>query len=274
MMCGKMINTAGRMVPCGQCMPCRINKKRFWTGRLLLEQLHTPNSSSFVTLTYEKEPEGRNLVPNDLQNYLQRLRQKTGIGQIRFFAVGEYGENLGRPHYHAAIFGVDPGSFEKQLIDTWYSLEGDVKVPLGYVHLGDLNEKTMRYIVGYTTKKLTTPGDSRLDGRNPEFARMSKNPPLGAAGVIHIRSLLQTKAGCTALAQNEDVPSSYRVFGKEYPLGKYWRDWLRKELGITNPPVNSDWQIDYEEFTRAQEKANKIAVKLWRRKDRGAKGII
>lgn len=257
MMCGKMIEIAGRMVPCGQCMPCRINHKRMWTGRLLLELAHTPVTSTFLTLTYSTEPEGRNLVKDDAQAFLNRLRHRSGIGAVRYFMVGEYGSKTERPHYHAAIFGVPPENYQKIFEETW---------GMGFVHTGLLEQKSAAYICGYCTKKMTQKDDDRLDGRNPEFSTMSKRPPLGAAGMIHIRNLLLGRQGCAALANHQDVPGTFRIMGKQYPVGRYWTQWLRKEVGITNPPINSTWDLDYEAFTRDQEKANKMATKLWARK--------
>lgn len=259
MMCGKMIEANGRMVPCGQCMPCRINLKRMWTGRILLEQAHTPNDSSFVTLTYDEDnlPDNRTLVKKDAQMFMDRLRKRTGVGRVRYFLVGEYGDKTWRPHYHVALFGVPPDPYEDLIQECW---------KVGYIHIGLVEKRSAAYVANYCTKKMTKGDDSRLRGREPEFALMSKNPPLGAAGVRHIFDLLHTKAGCAALKEYQDVPNSFRVFGKEYPLGQYWVAYLRQELGVTNPPVNSTWNLDYETFTRKQEQAEKVAIKLWARK--------
>ncbi len=252
-----MIEVSGRVVPCGQCMPCRINKQRFWTGRILLEAAHCPCTSSFLTLTYEKEPEGRNLVQDHTYDYYNLIRTKSGIGAVRFFTVGEYGDKTGRPHYHMALFNVPPENFQKQLTEAW---------PHGFVQVGTLEQASAAYISKYCTKKMTAIDDLRLDGRSPEFARMSKRPPLGAAGITHIGRMLETRAGHNAIAQAQDVPSSFRIMGKSYPIGIYWRNKLREDLGITNPPVNSIWDMDYEAFTREQEKANKVSIKLWQNK--------
>ena len=257
MKCGGMISVSGRVVPCGQCMACRINHKRLIMGRIVLEQAHTPTPSSFVTLTYEKEPEGGTLVPADLMGYLDRIRHRSGIGHVRYMAVGEYGDDTWRPHYHVILFGVPYWGFDKHIRECWKD---------GFVKTADLNYSRAAYIAAYCTKKMTSKEDSRLDGREPEFSRMSRNPPLGAAGINHIERLLQTKAGCTALGMHEDIPSTFRIQGKEFPLGRYWRNKLRERFGITNPPVNSEWQLDYEQFTKEQERAEKISIRLWRQK--------
>ena len=53
MLCSSPITVTGLgVVGCGQCIPCRINKRREWVGRLTLEAgLYTDNA--FLTLTYD-----------------------------------------------------------------------------------------------------------------------------------------------------------------------------------------------------------------------------
>ena len=90
---------------CGQCLPCRVNKRRLWSNRIMLESMcHEDNA--FVTLTYNEDnlPEKGNLVPKHLKDWQKRLRYHANI-DLRFFSVGEYGDQTKRPHYHAAIFG-------------------------------------------------------------------------------------------------------------------------------------------------------------------------
>lgn len=60
---------------CGQCNPCRINRRRLWTHRIMLESLKH-GDSSFVTLTYETLPSDGSLVPKDLQNFMKYLRMR------------------------------------------------------------------------------------------------------------------------------------------------------------------------------------------------------
>ncbi len=87
---------------CGQCMPCRITRKREWETRLNLEW-QTWKMGAFVTLTYKPEelPEAEkfkngNLKKKDLQDFMKRFRRsyerKYGKRKIRYFGVGEYGE--------------------------------------------------------------------------------------------------------------------------------------------------------------------------------------
>lgn len=44
------------LIPCGQCIGCRIQKKQDWATRIEMEaKTHPPESIWFVTLTYDDE---------------------------------------------------------------------------------------------------------------------------------------------------------------------------------------------------------------------------
>lgn len=253
------------VVPCGRCMPCRITKRSQWAGRILLEAKYSTEPSSFITLTYNDDhlPKLGHLHKPDLVGFTNRIRHRSGMGHFRFFAIGEYGSETQRPHYHLAIFNTDPAAWEGRFTDCWKTDEG----PIGHVHVGLIEKKSAEYITGYCLKKLTTMGDPRLDGKPPEFATMSKRPPLGYQGVNHIRDLLYTRTGAAGLAKRGDVPSSFRMDGKNYPLGEYWKNYLREEFNILKPS-QEDWTIDYEQTKREQRQATKQAEKLWRNKDK------
>lgn len=219
------VSSAGRIFGCGQCMPCRFNKRRIWSHRIMLEAGQYKDNT-FVTLSYSDDslPAGGNVVPKDLQDWLKRLRRAFAPDRLRFFAVGEYGDESLRPHYHAALFnfpnciyGQSQYSARRDRCCTWCNLVADTWKK-GNVFLGTLESSSASYISGYVTKKLTTAGDPRLDGRHPEFARMSLRPGIGGDAVWEIADVvlqydLDKKEG--------DVPSSLRHGGKELPLGRY-----------------------------------------------------
>lgn len=261
MKCAHPIVATERVVPCGQCMPCRINHKRMWTGRILLEAAHSPNTSTFLTMTYndEHKPKNGSLVPSHLLRYINRLRDKSSLGHFRYFAVGEYGDKTQRPHYHMAIFNCPPLLWESKFNAAWHE-DG---ASMGFTQAGEITKESAGYIAGYTTKKMTKKDDDRLDGRLPEFARMSKFPPIGAAGMNHIYDLMMTRSGAAALADKEDVPSSFQMGGKTYPLGSYWKNWLRKKCNITEPRIQHAWELPYDEYMRELEHGQKASTKLW-----------
>lgn len=223
----------GQAYGCGQCLPCRINKKREWTHRILLEaQLHADNA--FVTLTYADEnvPAKGSLEPKHLQDWLKRFRKSIEPTKIRYFAVGEYGDESQRPHYHVALFGFPTCAYGQS--QNWRlrccSVCAMVSESwgLGKVFLGTLEPHSAQYVAGYTTKKLTSRDDIRLNGRHPEFARMSLKPGIGRDFLWDAASTLMS---FNLETSQVDVPSTLRHGKKELPLGRYLTRELRKMVG-------------------------------------------
>lgn len=222
---------------CGQCLSCRINKKRVWTHRIMLESnLHTDNA--FVTLTYSDDnlPEHGSLVPRHVQLWLKALRKSTQPARFRFFCVGEYGDRTQRPHYHVALFGFPAchrGRTDHRRIDccppcnliraTWKH---------GGIDVGRLEPESAAYVAGYVTKKLTNKEDpyvaEQLGDRHPEFARMSNRPGIGADFMHEVASTLLEHDLDTVL---EDVPLTLSHGKRVLPLGTYLRKKLRKAIG-------------------------------------------
>lgn len=192
--------------------------------------------SAFCTFTYSDEhlPEGATLVPRDLTLMWKRMR-KAGR-EVRYFVAGEYGDETQRPHYHAAIFG-QPGCLNgrtnhrlrvcctrcTELQNFW---------GLGGIDLAELSMESAGYIAGYVVKKMTSKYDERLNGRHPEFARMSRKPGLGAPAIRAIADVV-VRQGTKLLNETGDVP--VKLFGakaKSIPLGRYLRRKLREEVGF------------------------------------------
>lgn len=236
---------------CGQCLPCRINRRRLWTHRLFLESCKHAESS-FVTLTYrpEKLPDGGTLVPDHMRDFLKRLRFHVDPIKIRYFYVGEYGDISGRPHYHMALFGLGP-SF--QGIDKLWTH--------GFTYSGDLTMDSAQYIAGYVTKKMTSKADPRLKGRYPEFARMSLKPGIGALAIPDLRATLETEKGAYLMESYDDVPPILKHHNKKHPLGRYLTSKLREAYGFkeTKTPESILWKKEIEmhcmyEEAKASEK--------------------
>lgn len=182
--------------------------------------------SCFVTLTYADEnlPSGASLSPRDAQLFLKRLRKRLGSARpVRFYLVGEYGDLTQRPHYHLALFGVSELE-HSLLLEAW---------GLGHVQVGTLTLESAQYIAGYVTKKMTAPGDPRLKGRYPEFARMSRRGGgIGLGAIPQIAEALNSRPGAAFISSTLDVPSSLTHGTKSYPLGRYLRRQLREEMGF------------------------------------------
>lgn len=265
MLCKKMVQSKGVVHPCGQCTFCRINSKREWIARLLLEAACHP-VNQFWTLTYEQESlptilapqaangrepdvyeeksiggdEGRQglssgqpripgpvsraeldavklqpgtLFKPDLARFFKRIRKN--YGQFRYFAVGEYGERLGRPHYHVLAFGL--ALSPQSLRETW---------KMGHVHIGDVESASINYCVEYSLK--SEKSQELIDLRRiPEFSVMSTNPGIGAYALGEIRQAIFKSE---PLPTGElIIPDTFRVGGKEYPIPRYLRQILMNE---------------------------------------------
>lgn len=269
---------------CGQCMSCRINKSRMWSNRLMLESLAHENNT-FVTLTYRDEElhdisevwDGlRPVVGNleyekDAQKWLKRIRKR--VGSFRYFIVGEYGGKTGRPHYHAALFGLPNCVYGKSRVDSKGRPMGTLCCgscriiaetwPVGHVYLGELNYDSAAYIAKYVTKKWTKEDSwnrEKLMGRNPELVRMSLNPGIGATAIkLLINSSVHTRAGKYVVG-SIDAPVVLRNAGKMLPLGRYLRGKWREALGRDKKTPDSVMGQYLEEMQAlySEEKSKKI----------------
>lgn len=261
MLCKSMVESRGIVHPCGQCLFCRINKKREWIARLLLEAASHPNNQ-FWTLTYEDESlpcqhaPGEPRMPNpnsvrydarckqisgialqpgtlfkpDLERFFKRYRKNHGA--IRYYAVGEYGEKLGRPHYHVLAFGVQLS--KESLAECWGH---------GHVHIGDVESASINYCVDYALKS-----DKTLDlvdlRRLPEYATMSTKPAIGSYAIGEFRKvILASKPLPTGELL---IPDTFKVLGREYPVPRFIRNELEDEGFISARKATRQYAGDNE----------------------------
>lgn len=178
-------------IPCGWCVGCRVDKSKSWTIRALCEsKLHEQNW--FATLTYAPEFVPRELVRRDWQLTAKRLRK--AAGPFRYMVVGEYGENLGRPHFHVIFFGLQLSDLKpwrkSHGHQVWRSAVLDAAWGMGIAEIGSLSVDSAAYVCGYIQKKIV--GEmaeshyAAVDGetgelfhREPEFMLMSRRPGIG-----------------------------------------------------------------------------------------------
>ena len=175
------------LLPCGQCVACRLNKSRDWATRCVLEaKMHKENC--FITLTYNPDscPSDLSLRKKDFTDFIKRLRKNTDA-KIRYFAAGEYGDLHGRPHFHACLFGWRPADL------TLYSnnfgillYTSDVLSKAwqykGFVTVGDVTFESAAYVARYVMKKITGDrAEEHYNGRQPEYTVMSRRPGIAAS---------------------------------------------------------------------------------------------
>lgn len=243
---------------CGQCMPCKMNRRRLWTARLMLEaQKH--EFSCFVTLTYDEVnyPHDKSVSVRAVQLWLKRLRKLLHPRTIRYYAVGEYGARTGRAHYHAILYGVS--EIDAPVIATSWGL--------GNVHVGTLTPESAAYVVSYVCKHVTAREKEMLAGRTPEFARMSLRPGIGASAIQDfarpIASGIDVNTGEFYGLPDGDVPGQFVFEGKYYPLGRYLRGKLRDALGLpAGEPVAVGELRNYRRFIDLRE-CGRRGYKMW-----------
>jgi len=196
--------TPFRDVPCGKCAACMLKKRFEWSTRLQHE-LQYATSAAFITLTYsdeyfeKKHPIGstinqllmfeevdQNIMvgikefdeylkdrtsvkKKEMQDFLKRFRHHDKSPNIRYYAVGEYGEKSLRPHYHLLMFNFDYPNLEQNLLKSW---------SYGLFYIGSVTEASIHYVSGYVMTKQFSPND---DWCERSFALMSRKPGIGSA---------------------------------------------------------------------------------------------
>lgn len=191
--------------------------------------------NTFATLTYSDEnlPANDSVSPREVQLFIKRLRKLYPV-KFRYFAVGEYGEDSGRPHYHLALFGFKGCAYgvTRKRANCCPSCDlVSARWGKGHILLGELTKDSAQYIAGYTTKKWTKPEHPGLAGRAPEFARMSLRPGIGLGMMHDLASvLLEHKLDERMI----DVPTSLQHGAQKWPLNRYLRRKLREFIG--RPP--------------------------------------
>jgi len=221
-------------LPCGRCIGCRVEKSREWAIRCTHEaSMH--DSNAFLTLTYSPEniPDGETLVPAHLTDFVKKLRNRLRTEEeketpIRYFGCGEYGDNLGRPHYHILIFGYNfPDKrywtrsnglklYRSEFLETVWDK--------GYASIGDMTFESAAYCARYVTKKITgEKANEHYKGKEPEFVRCSNRPGLGKTWYDKYYKDLYPKDFITHKGKKFRVPRYYDRLYKDGVGKRAWK---------------------------------------------------
>lgn len=218
-------------LPCGQCVGCRLERSRQWAMRCVLEaSLYDDNA--FITLTYSDEnlPRGGSLVVSDFQKFMKRLRFEFSDSKIRFFHCGEYGERLGRPHYHACLFGFDfpDKAYWRTVRDQKYFRSEKLERlwPQGQSMIGNVTFESAAYVARYITKKITgvmadeyysaiDSATGEVFDKKPEYVTMSRRPGIGKIWFEKFSSDVYPKDFVTMRGVKMRPP---RFFASQYEL--------------------------------------------------------
>jgi len=243
--------TRSLTLPCGQCVGCRLERSRQWAVRCMHEA-SLWQKNCFITLTYNDQwvPEDKSLHYDHFQKFMKRLRKRfsgyeedsQGKRPIRFYMAGEYGENFGRPHFHACLFNFD---FEDKVFfkrtesgcvvyrsQALEELWADPKTELsyGFSSIGDVTFQSAAYVARYIMKKqngknadahyeFTHPVTGEISLRRPEFNKMSLKPGIAAGWYEKWKDDVYPHDYVVVNGKQVRPPRYYdKKFAKEYPV--------------------------------------------------------
>jgi hypothetical protein len=167
-------------VPCGKCGACIRRLISDYSARCSFEQRKS-ETSYFLTLTYADNPinffldnysPDYNPFKHQLQKFFKRLRKAGCV--FKYFALGDYGDTVGRPHYHVLLFLKQ--SFNVESIHGIWTA-GDKVCGRGFIDIRPLDSQ-ITYVVryGYLAKL----DWNKHDPRPKPFFLMSRRPAIGA----------------------------------------------------------------------------------------------
>lgn len=169
MKCTSPLKLGSRIVPCGKCYACRSKRRNQWSARLTEEaRYHERNGKQnlFITLTYDEENVPfiqtdagavRVAVLQDVSAFVKRLRKSlygSKKGDLRFFAVSEYGPKTLRPHFHIILFGLPPKTIRilTRLIEKAWNYQG-------FVTVSHVTRGRIRYCAKYCLSEFMLPDE-------------------------------------------------------------------------------------------------------------------
>lgn len=275
---------------CGQCIGCRLERSRQWAIRCIHEaQMHKYNC--FITLTYNDNnlPPNGSLNHRDFQLFFKRLRKSAWQQQqqirghpvekqkIRYYMAGEYGENFGRPHFHACLFGLD---FQDKKYITksptgckLYTSKTLEKLwPAGYSTIGQLNFETAAYTARYVMKKITGKQQKKhyeitdqntgeITLRKPEYNNMSRRPGIANDWLQKYYTDVYPHGKIVARGHKQNPPRYYnKIFKLKDPVGKEALDFAKYLEGLHHR------QDQTPERLKVRETVAQAQIKQLRRK--------
>lgn len=207
--------TANILLPCGQCLGCKTARASDWARRCVHEA-SLWDFNCFVTLTYSDDfiPFAGSLDGDALTKFIKRLRSQSGRHSIilrnpdfpiRYFAVGEYGGQFGRPHYHLLLFNCSFGDAKVYSSDLFTSELLERLWPFGSCKIGQVTGASAAYVAQYTFDKVEAP-EPHLE---PAFLRMSKKPALGWPWLLKYGNDLINGYLVTSEGTKVSIPRSY-----------------------------------------------------------------
>lgn len=211
------------------------------------------------------------------QRFMKRLRKHTGPNRVRFYMAGEYGEQGGRPHYHACLFGWDAddrvymGKGESG--EKLYSSETLDKLwTHGRTSIGDVTFQSAAYVARYIVQKVTGHNARAHYAREdeegkyslpPEFNKMSLKPGIGAGWLQKYTADVYPHDYVVINSKEARPPKYYdKIYGKAEPDLMEEIKNQREMKGLELRPDNTNQRLFAKEVVQQarlnQLKRNKI----------------
>lgn len=209
-------------------MQCRLKKSRMWAMRIMHEaSLYEQNS--FVTLTYDEEnlPNDHSLDKSHHQLFIRLLRRKKYAPRnLRYYHVGEYGSESGRPHYHSILFNTefaDKVLYSRNALGQpiYTSKTLDKAWGRGLCTIGAVTFESAAYCARYVCEKLYGKRAEEYGSLLPEYSTMSLKPGIGAPWLEKYKTDVYPLDACIINGKKQSVPRYYDTLMKkaEIPSG-------------------------------------------------------
>lgn len=219
-------------VPCGQCMACRIAKRREWTIRMVHEMDTCHGVGTFLTLTYAEDP--GNLNKTHAQEFIRQLREYFPDRKVKYYMCGEYGEVYFRPHYHFILFGISNSDLLPYKIGRHKKSKVVDKLwKYGFNEISNAEWESIQYVAAYVEKKLKgEKGTEEYGFRLPPFSLMSKG--IGLEWLKKNEKYVRDNLGITYRGKEVGIPRYYKKkLGLDsdvlFELGKEKREKVHKK---------------------------------------------
>lgn len=163
---------------CRKCRACRAKKSNEKMIVGIFAAAEFKKKGQFLTLTYNDEHLPYGLQHSDFSNFMKKLRQNTGIKDLKMFMAGEYGEEgeQHREHFHVLFFNhrfpieeIEKAWTEPRKRGRRKKGMEEVLIPLGFVYDGTCTPEAMKYVSGYVAKGGYDPDSDK----RPPYGRFS-----------------------------------------------------------------------------------------------------
>ena len=271
-------------IPCGKCTGCRTEYSRQWAMRIKHEE-SLWDRNCFITLTYEdkhlpRKGNSTTLIKKDFQDFMKRLREPNESldweppKPIRYYHCGEYGDQFGRPHYHAILFNINFPDLKQiqgkkdlktsKILDTIWGK--------GFTSVGKVTFESASYVAGYVQKKINgkqkeehyqiiDPETGEYFGqRQQEYATMSRRPGIAGHWFAKHKNDIYPSDNIHMRGKEMRPPKYYdRLYEIEYPSDMEKIKENRKEA------MQETAHLRTPEALRQAEKTHKARMAIYKR---------